>query len=516
VLSEGFHAKKRCAARAADVDLCSPPVAKRPRVRLAAATPDKTLGPSTKGQKLRPQGRSRRSKRIDNAAGCVPCGIDAGTVHETNEEHLRRHTGLIRRSCPRCFYVGRQAALERCATSIAGVMWLSPRPTFLGGSWALGCCICGAARKAPAIVQARKERRTGSPCHRAFGRSGCKFACYEVCRPLGKYGAAGALMQHGASKAHAEALKLLDSAENHLRFAEVVQVDTLTSAGESVFQGHVPQPEAWKNAWAENTSRISFNKQQTLAKKKGETREGACLRKQRTKQLAVQAEVARATCRKRLRESTNICLSMDNGKARKVLRVRCDTAGPPYSFGGVVGYVDTGYATLEEITEDHGKLAVDKLRAFFEGFFTPLGCDTREEGALEDFVSKVRVLCADGASEARKVLFLTAVALFVNLRMVIRDPAHAIRKALEPMHFDDLFGQVWHEIADRKHALLPDIMHSPKNQHILQAIQETYAVSIPNEARPMQVVLKHLSFAKLSWRRAHHFVGRVPFYVHRN
>jgi hypothetical protein len=51
-----------------------------------------------------------------------------------------------------------------------------------------------------------------------------------------------------------------------------VQVDTLTSAGESVFQGHVPQPEAWKNAWAENTSRISFNKHQTLAtKERGNT-----------------------------------------------------------------------------------------------------------------------------------------------------------------------------------------------------------------------------------------------------
>ena len=72
--------------------------------------------------------------------------------------------------------------------------------------------------------------------------------------------------------------------------------------------------------------------------------------------------------RKRLREASSVCLSMDEGKARKVLRVRCDTKEPPYSFGGVLGFLDTAYASLEEITDDHGNTAVNKLGDFFHDF----------------------------------------------------------------------------------------------------------------------------------------------------
>ena len=447
----------------------------------------------------------RRSKyaRLSPSDGDSRSCLDVGTVEETDAEHLQRHTGLARRSCPRCLYLVRRSEMERQATSRGGIKWLSQRPSFLGGSWALGCCVCAAARKSEVIVQARRERAARGQ-HQACARAGCKWARYEVCRSLNTYvgqhgrfvNTATLLQQHAHSKAHVEAIQLLDTSENHLRFAEVVQVDTLTAAGEAAFAGLVPQPTDWKNAWAENSSCVSFHKQQTIADKKGEAQAGSCVRKQRLKMLAVQAEQERTHVWKRLREATSVCLSMDEGKARKVLRVRCDTREPPYSFGGVIGFLDTAYANLEEITEDHGKTAVNKLGDFFRDFFTPLSGAESEAGAFEAFVDKVFVLCADGAAAARKILFMCAVFLFKNLRMVIRDPAHAIRRSLMPMHFDSLFGQVWHEIADRKHALLPDVMNSPKNQQILQALQVTLAVSIPNDARPVQTVLRHLSFAK--------------------
>ena len=492
------HALNRSSSDRAAASGEGEPLAKRARARglfceLATAQPEPSAAPKPTPSKEQAARRRSRSPRRSNYARLSRSCLDVGTVEETDAEHLQRHTGLARRSCPRCLYLVRRSEMERQATSRGGITWLTQRPSFLGGSWALGCCVCAAARKDEGIVQARRERAARGQ-HQACARAGCKWARYEVCRSLNTYvgqhgrfvNTATLLQQHAHSKAHVEAIQLLDTSENHLRFAEVVQVDTLTAAGEAAFAGLVPQPTDWKNAWAENSSCVSFHKQQTIAHKKGEAQAGSCVRKQRVKMLAVQAE----------QERTHVCLSMDEGKARKVLRVRCDTREPPYSFGGVIGFLDTAYANLEEITEDHGKTAVNKLGDFFRDFFTPLSGEESEAGAFEAFVDKVFVLCADGAAAARKILFMCAVFLFKNLRMVIRDPAHAIRRSLIPMHFDSLFGHVWHEIADRKHALLPDVMNSPKNQQILQALQVTLAVSIPNDARLVQTVLRHLSFAK--------------------
>ena len=51
--------------------------------------------------------------------------------------------------------------------------------------------------------------------------------------------------------------------------------------------------------------------------------------------------------------------------------------------------------------------------------------------------------------------------LFKNVVLVIRDPAHAIRIAVsKPLHADELFGEVWHELFDKRHALVPDIQHA--------------------------------------------------------
>jgi hypothetical protein len=295
-------------------------------------------------------------------------------VHETDEEHLQRHTGVVRRSCARCIFLTRRAELERVATSRTGIRWLCPRPTFLGGTWALGCCICAAAHKHPEIRDARRARSARCKRHQTFGRAGAKWARREIRRPLGvRNGGASALLCHSLGQAHVEALSSLDCADNHLRFAKVVHIDEGTSVGEQAFKGRVPKPAMWKTAWVESTSCLSFNKQESLTIKRGEVRAGACVRKQRKKQVQVMAEGGRERARKRMREASSFCISMDDGKARKILRVRCDQATPPYSFGGVVGLVEPGYASLDEILEDHGQLSVGKLRDFFHSFFYPVG-----------------------------------------------------------------------------------------------------------------------------------------------
>ena len=55
----------------------------------------------------------------------------------------------------------------------------------------------------------------------------------------------------------------------------------------------------------------------------------------------------------------------------------------------------------------------------------------------------VKCLAADGASKERRALFLAARDLFVNLLILIRDPAHALRIVAKALHCDDVFGQVW-------------------------------------------------------------------------
>ena len=277
------------------------PIAKRARARglfceLATAQPEPSAAPKptpSKEQAARRRSRRKqaarrrsRSPRRSKSAQLSPSCLDVGTVEETDAEHLQRHTGLARRSCPRCLYLVRRSEMERQATSRGGITWLTQRPSFLGGSWALGCCVCAAARKSEVIVQARRERAARGQ-HQACARAGCKWARYVVCSSLCPYvgqhsrvvNTATLLQQHAHTKAHLEATQLLDSSENHLRFAEVVQVDTLTAAGEAAFAGLVPQPTDWKNAWAENSSCVSFHKQQTIAQKKGEAPAGSCLMK---------------------------------------------------------------------------------------------------------------------------------------------------------------------------------------------------------------------------------------------
>ena len=52
-------------------------------------------------------------------------------------------------------------------------------------------------------------------------------------------------------------------------------------------------------------------------------------------------------------------------------------------------------------------------------------------------------------------MFLVAREFFRNLLIVIRDPAHATHIAIKASHCEDVFGQVWHELFDAKHALFP-------------------------------------------------------------
>ena len=92
----------------------------------------------------------------------------------------------------------------------------------------------------------------------------------------------------------------------------------------------------------------------------------------------------------------------------------------------------------------------------------------------------------------------------------MRDPAHALRIAVKhKLHRDYLFGGVWNELFNKRHALVPDIMNSTKWQRLLRHVQQKRVLRTPCRNRPLAVVLKHLRFAKQRFNSAADLVAKV-------
>ena len=82
--------------------------------------------------------------------------------------------------------------------------------------------------------------------------------------------------------------------------------------------------------------------------------------------------------------------------------------------------------------------------------------------------------------------------------MIIRDVAHALRIATQkPLQLEGLYGHVYEEIINKRHALIPDISNSPKWKELLVGIQSN-VLRLPglSPAGALPVVLKHFAFAK--------------------
>ena len=150
--------------------------------------------------------------------------------------------------------------------------------------------------------------------------------------------------------------------------------------------------------------------------------------------------------------------------------------------------------------------AVQQLDFFFTKFCTPmrrgrrkavpLSCD---ESLKSHVMRAVTSLSADGVAKERRAVCLAARELFPNLLIVIRDPAHAIRLASQSLHCDGVFGEVWRELFDGRHALAPDIQNSAKWQNLFVAMQEGNVLPLAGPGvgrKPLESVARNLSFAK--------------------
>ena len=76
--------------------------------------------------------------------------------------------------------------------------------------------------------------------------------------------------------------------------------------------------------------------------------------------------------------------------------------------------------------------------------------------------------------------------IFPNVVLIVRDAAHALRIAIkDPLHHDDVFGDVWDSLFNARHALVPDVMNIQKWQDLLQHIQADL-LRIAGENQPLQ------------------------------
>ncbi len=456
--------------------------APRPRQALPAKR-----GRHGKLQKASEAGSVRKKARQALTATAVPPAALEGSVVESPQEHMRRHprseSSWLRR-CSRCAFLRLLPRLgRRTVPRELGKSFLVERPAALGGAWGYGCCVCAAAR---------------AKCKGLAGvRWNTKWARYEMTRSLGSQSLASqAITHHEHTTLHRAALNVLANQSYHLSLAQDVKAEPLVAALPDlrILKGFVPQLEDWRTAWAESSSSVSYNKQETMLSRRLGRRAGS-VRKQRRKMVRIMAEVARRALRIHLRAATSISIALDSRGRFKVLRFRCDMPGAPYVFNGVFGALRLKVTSLEEECEDHGDQAVQKLQAFLRRFCTDLEHGVDEE-LFSHVCSRVRALSSDGAAAERKALFLAAGVLFPETMIVIRDMAHAVRIAAKrPLHMDDIFGRVWKELFDSKDALVPMIQNSGKLREIFESIQRD-VLRIPGRERPMETVLKHLSFAK--------------------
>ena len=505
-----------------------------PRVAKMSMQAAQVKGKSSQQPLARKPGVAQKRKAPPLTPAALWCFRKAFDGKMSETQHLEYHSGY-KGFCIRCDMQKRRKVYEACALYKGG-SWLATGVR--NGLWGLGCTECAkflaSGRKPPGNARSSK------------------FANFQI-RPPSGFTARWTIEQHTKSESHRLACGLLH--RKRLRTSDAPSPPQAVACPEIMCQanasdqalpasstvaddaellkGNVPSPAEWKTAWAELSETLSLRKMGRVGEKKATTsgsvgvgvRAGANrIRKRRRRQLLVMAEVTRRRIREALKRATSTSLALDESKYRKIVRFRNDVptrrrersrwhGASGYSYSGVLGLLDCTKKSASDFEEDHAVTAVAQLDSFITRFCSPLGptpahnryggrrgarrtaCDM----ALKTHVMKtVRCIAADGASKERRAVFLAAKDLFENVLIVIRDPAHALRIAAKALHCDDLFWEVWGELFDGRHALVPDLQNSDKWHNLMVAIQEDIvrAVAMPGVPQPLAGIVRHVSFAK--------------------
>ena len=116
----------------------------------------------------------------------------------TDYAHKLRHP-TFDASCPRCAFLEYGSQWRRIATWKFPTVcrsWLAPKPSHLGGQWALGCLACAALLESPKYSTCAPTRKYGKW---QAGRRANSWARFRVTRLLKTDQAASAFSQHQMS-----------------------------------------------------------------------------------------------------------------------------------------------------------------------------------------------------------------------------------------------------------------------------------------------------------------------------
>ena len=461
-----------------------------PAAEKAAEGTGAGVGVGGRPQKGQATGRGQQRRRprkvvpkAERQSSLVACDIASlvGRADETEAEHLRRHPRkdieAWSQRCPRCFYIrwpGKRPA------------WIATKPRWVSGAWGIGCRLCAAGRYSEEVTRRRsalcQEYRKQSICKQASSRFS-KWSQYNVNRILSGRSFLDAIAKHEASDLHKITHAVFHSMSAHLgqrasapqplastqlvaqstaRGVDEVS-DTVRSEGGSAslcssepvsqlgttgavtdpFRGRVPQVRDWLEAWADATSFVSTRKQVGLDAKKLMVKPGRS-RTSRRRMIRILAAVARERLCQRLREAESTTEALDDCKGRKIVRIRCDTPGPPYCYNGVLGIATKTYCDAASGAEDHAERTIKGVSALHRRVFVQHTQKERKkaskrEGAgfqndkhtkkrtvelstvcddesLLSFRDKVRILASDGGSGERRAVFLPPRNIFRGYR----------------------------------------------------------------------------------------------------
>ena len=214
----------------------------------------------------------------------IDIGNMVGTAQETNIAHEQRHPrsqlDKWAQVCPRCCF----AKYMRNAKRVPD--WCSPKPSFMSGTWGVGCIRCAAGGSSNLVKKLRlkhsSDNRESGRCKQRISRASvwsryAHRACPNVKRlKLSIERHACSDMHRLCSKVFTSSRAQLDHIEESLRIkplshmqpradTEIKGSKPLRAASEDTkvgsvtdpFRGNVPQCRDWLSVWGEYTEALS-------------------------------------------------------------------------------------------------------------------------------------------------------------------------------------------------------------------------------------------------------------------
>ena len=308
----------------------------------------------------------------------------------------------------------------------------------------------------------------------------CKWGRFEI-SSLSQCQAA-ALSNHAMSQCHRAAIKSLEDPSSPLE--ALVQPE---ASDEALLHGHVPQPEDWLKAFCLVRNPVSFFKGEKQSENDSyiSIRKGKITRFSMKKLVSVMAEIVRRQKRAWIQKASHICVAVDDKAPYRLLRFRASfqaldaDAEGPYCRDGVLALLKHGHERpsqmdIKYLDEDYSARMAESVSKAIERLATPLGAEEPEEACVQAFRKGLCSLATDGHKANAKCMRILQSS-FVNLKVLMLDRAHEIRRASLPVSLQETFQEYWNDIFGNvgvKHAVVPDLQNSDQWRLRFQLLQQ--------------------------------------------